>query len=404
MAAVRRLFGLFGAGAIGAVVGVVVMMTTRGSSPSPSPSERPTSPGTTIPAKVAPLPESSGDVLLAWTPRELTPGLVEAARALPDVRVVSEVAGGLTDLVASQDSDGAEVDALDPGWAIPLDTVAIDPGSHAQFASIADREAVTSLAAGQALLGRTSADLRRLDVGGTIELAGGGKVVVGGIVEDTTIGAAELAVDAATGARLGVTTSRYLLISHGGDRATVEAALRRVLPPDGAIRFRGLGETPYLRNGDAVLPQVRIKERFGEFSYKAPPAGTREFLQEPGWQSENLVARDLPLLGQARCHRAVIDAVEGALTELEEANLGGLVDEAGFAGCWNPRLVVPGSDVSHHAWGVALDVNYDENPTGQESVQDPRLVEIFERWGFTWGGQWLVRDPAHFEFVRPPLT
>jgi hypothetical protein len=35
-------------------------------------------------------------------------------------------------------------------------------------------------------------------------------------------------------------------------------------------------------------------------------------------------------------------------------------------------------------------------------VQDPRLVEIFQQWGFTWGGQWLVSDPAHFEYVRPP--
>jgi len=25
-----------------------------------------------------------------------------------------------------------------------------------------------------------------------------------------------------------------------------------------------------------------------------------------------------------------------------------------------------------------------------------------ERWGFTWGGRWLVPDPAHFEYLRPP--
>jgi hypothetical protein len=24
-----------------------------------------------------------------------------------------------------------------------------------------------------------------------------------------------------------------------------------------------------------------------------------------------------------------------------------------------------------------------------------------ERWGFTWGGRWLVPDPAHFEYLRP---
>ena len=30
------------------------------------------------------------------------------------------------------------------------------------------------------------------------------------------------------------------------------------------------------------------------------------------------------------------------------------------------------------------------------------MVKIFEQWGFTWGGQWLVPDGMHFEFVRFP--
>ena len=30
----------------------------------------------------------------------------------------------------------------------------------------------------------------------------------------------------------------------------------------------------------------------------------------------------------------------------------------------------------------------------------PRLVSAFERWGFTWGGRWLVPDGMHFEIIR----
>jgi hypothetical protein len=52
---------------------------------------------------------------------------------------------------------------------------------------------------------------------------------------------------------------------------------------------------------------------------------------------------------------------------------------------------------------VAVDLNYAANPTGQVTIQDPRLVSIMERWGFTWGGNWLVPDAAHFEWVSPPL-
>lgn len=396
----RRIFGVCGAGVVGVVVGVLAMFATQSSGPRTMRGATVTT--STLPAKVAPLPDAVGDVLLAWTPGALEPTLAPAARQLAEVDAVSEVASGLTNLVTSRDSDGAQVDHTEAGWSIPLDTIAVDPANQAGFASVADRATVAGLGPGEALLGRTSATLRRLDVGGTIAFDNGTSVVVAGIVEDTTIGAAELAVDRATGVTLGVDTLRYLLVAHDGDRAAVETALRRALPPDQGVRFRGLGETPYLRQGDAVLPNVRMKERFGEFAYRPPTADEREFEQDPEWRSENLVTRDLPLLDRVTCHRGVIDAVEGALAELETANLASLVDPASFAGCWNSRLVVPGGDMSRHAWGVALDINYDANPTGRESLQDPRLVEVFERWGFTWGGEWLVRDPAHFEYIQPP--
>jgi hypothetical protein len=28
------------------------------------------------------------------------------------------------------------------------------------------------------------------------------------------------------------------------------------------------------------------------------------------------------------------------------------------------------------------------------------VVTVFERWGFTWGGTWVVPDGMHFEFLR----
>jgi hypothetical protein len=69
-----------------------------------------------------------------------------------------------------------------------------------------------------------------------------------------------------------------------------------------------------------------------------------------------------------------------------------------------PRLGVEGHELSRHAWGVAIDLNFGENSTGAADLQDPRLVEVMERWGFTWGGRWLVPDPAHFEYVAPAIA
>jgi hypothetical protein len=97
-----------------------------------------------------------------------------------------------------------------------------------------------------------------------------------------------------------------------------------------------------------------------------------------------------------------VTALRGALGELVERNLASLVDPTAFQGCWVPRLIGPGLGVSRHAWGIAFDLNVGANVRGQGSAQDPRLVEVLEHWGFGWGGQWLLPDPPHFEYLRPP--
>jgi D-alanyl-D-alanine carboxypeptidase len=413
-AAGGRRAGTIAAVAIAAVAGVVAGAATMAavqdarSAPTPVRPAPPEPTAATTPADesqraatattTAAVPEPA--VLLAWTPAGLDPGLVAAATADPVVTATSVVRGGVVDLVGSHDTAGAVVDAVEPGWGIPLDVVAIDPPHHAAFVSTADRPAVAGLGPGQALLGATSAELRRLGPGGVVDLAGGGLVVVTGVVSDPAIGGAEMAVDTATGARLGVGTDRYLLASYGGDRPALEGRLRAALAADTAVRFRGPGETPYLRHGDAVLPQVHIKSRFGEFAYRRGPGD--EFEQDPAWQATNLVTVELPIIGTARCHRGVVDALAGALHEVVASNLTGLVDPAGFAGCWNARTTRAGTSISRHAWGMAVDLNFGQNPTGLTSVQDPRLVAIFARWGFTEGSGWLVPDAGHFEFVSPP--
>jgi hypothetical protein len=94
----------------------------------------------------------------------------------------------------------------------------------------------------------------------------------------------------------------------------------------------------------------------------------------------------------------------GALRELERQGLGHLIDPHGYGGCFRPSFSHPHdpqAGVSHHAWGIAIDLNLPGNRLGAPPHQDPRLVAIFERWGFTWGGRWLIPFGAQFEVVRP---
>jgi hypothetical protein len=219
------------------------------------------------------------------------------------------------------------------------------------------------------------------------------------VVDDALVGAAEVAVTTAGARAVGITRDRYLLLAYRGGRAEVAAGLRRALKGGGLpVRLRGPGETPFFRAGDAVLPQALVKERFGEFAWRK--AGGDAFAQDPAWQAANLVTARVPILGRVRCNRALLPSLAGAMGELRQRGLARLVDPAAYAGCWYPRLTRGGGGVSRHAWGAAVDLNVAGNPTGLASAQDPRLVEVMERWGFTWGGRWLVPDPAHFEWLR----
>ncbi|HEX8135086.1 MAG TPA: M15 family metallopeptidase [Actinomycetes bacterium] len=354
----------------------------------------------TLPTRAAAVPADR--VLLAWTPRRLPADLAGRLRRAPGVRAVTVVKGGRLELAGSTDADGRAVDRPPKGMTIPLEAIAFDPATYMGFLPASARAAFRRLVPGEALLGATSARLRHLGPGGRLELSGGRRLTVAGVVDDALVGAAEVAVSRMGGPAVGLTRDRYALLAYRGGRAAVAAAVRRALPAGLPVRLRGPGETPFFRAGDAVLPQAMIKERFGEFAWR--PAARGDFLQDPAWQAANLATRRVPILGPVRCNRVLLPALAGAMRELEEHNLAGLVDPAAFAGCWNSRLTRGGDGASRHAWGAAVDLNIAGNPTGLDSAQDPRLVEVMERWGFTWGGRWLVPDPAHFEYLRPPTS
>jgi D-alanyl-D-alanine carboxypeptidase len=355
-------------------------------------------PATRRPVQAVPAP--SERVLLVWAAHRLPSGLAARLRAVPGITSVTTVRGDLVELVRSTTAEWRPVDTPRKGMVIPLDAVAFDPATYPSFLPVSARAAFRRLGRGEALLGATSARLRRLGVGGRLLIGRSRWLTVAGVVDDSLVGGAELALTSASGRAAGVRTDRYLLVTYRTGRAKVERAIRERLPAGLRPRFRGPGETPFFRNGDAVLPQALVKERFGEFAYRPGPG--RTFTQDPAWEAAHIVTTRLPILGRVHCHRALLRALGGALHELRQRNLAGLVDPAGFGGCWNPRLIRVGAGVSRHAWGAAVDLNTRGNPTGLESAQDPRLVEVMRRWGFTWGGHWLVPDPSHFEYLRAP--
>lgn len=351
-------------------------------------------------AKPGPVPEPQQRLLLAWTSGGLPSGFAADVAALPSVVQVTEVRGGLLELTGSRDTEGTPVDDFPDGWVVPLDAIAVDPPTYATFVPKSAVPAFSDLGPGQALLSETGAKLRGLDEGASLDLVGRMTLTVAGIVDDAHAAGAEVVLSASTAQGSPAGTPRYLLVSYIGDRAGAEDGIRRLVDDGPALRLRGPGETPVLRHGDAVLPQAEIKERFGEFAYRRGPGRALE--QDPAWIEAHITTAGVPIIGTVRCHRAVLPILKAALADLEREHLGHTIDLDGYAGCHEPRLISSQDSVSRHAWGIALDINVDDNPAGQASAQDPRLVATLERWGFGWGGHWLVPDPAHFEYLRPP--
>jgi peptidoglycan L-alanyl-D-glutamate endopeptidase CwlK len=84
------------------------------------------------------------------------------------------------------------------------------------------------------------------------------------------------------------------------------------------------------------------------------------------------------------------------------------------AGTFNWRSIAGSNQLSAHSFGIAIDINPDyadywrwggAGPNGAISYRNRiprRVIEIFERHGFLWGGKWYHFDTMHFEY-RPEL-
>lgn len=342
-------------------------------------------PATTTTSEAVPTTEQAGGTYLVWATGGLPDGLG---------RSLEEIFGD----VSVVEGDPVELE-VDDGSMVPLDALAIDPAAHAPF----DRDGVlAALRPGAVVLGESSARLRGAEVGEVLSIGGSGFEVVA-IAPDEVVAAAEV-VFVKGDESAPVATERFALVATELTRPEFEERVRALYAGPAPLRIRAEGETPWLRHGDAVLPQVFIKQALGEFSYTGRVGIS--FTQDPEYVAANIVRAEVPIVGEVRCHRVVADMLAGAMSQLVDQGLGHLVDPGGFAGCWNPRYIRAAAGtaagVSRHAWGAAVDLNAPTNPVGSAGTQDPRLVEVMVEWGFTWGGLWLVPDPMHFEYGIDP--
>jgi hypothetical protein len=278
--------------------------------------------------------------------------------------------------------------------------VGVDPATFRAYTPQGTAESAPvwqSVARGEAAVAHEHATKLKIKLGGTVKLRREGRTleIRVGALASSGLADVALVVSNAVADQLNLpkTTAAVLSAGPGEDPGVLAQAVREALHPN--IRVEPL-------TAPAGLPMAFLQggsaaRRLGGFSYQVHPDGTVS--PEPSWVRENIRYATVPVIGTVRCHRLMIPQLRAALAEIQRSGLGPKLYS--FAGCYVPRFIErnPERSISLHTWGIAVDFNVATNGVGTKGDMDPRIVAIFEKWGFRWGGRWALPDPMHFELA-----
>jgi hypothetical protein len=286
--------------------------------------------------------------------------------------------------------------------------VAVDPSTFRRFTPQGTAETTPvwlAVARGEAVVSHSLASGLKLSLGGnttTARLAGGkASTLRVGAFATTSIPGTDLIVDDELGRSLGLPSATGMLLTAGKDVDPVDLAgqVRRITGDGSSVDLL----TPPAANPVAFLTGSRAAKAFGAFSYRYFPDGTIQ--PDARWVGENIVTASVPILGRVTCHRLMVPQLRGALADIQAAGLASSLHS--YDGCYVPRFIEsnPEHAISLHTWGIAIDLDASTNYRGIKGTMDPKVVDIFKRWGFRWGGDWDYSDPMHFELgalIRSP--
>jgi len=257
-----------------------------------------------------------------------------------------------------------------------------------------DNESAQAIKDNKIVISELTANRYELKVGDFVNLVGLNSEIisieVGKVLKDSKIGWFEGVVNKELGFKLGIYRNIQAIIwdSHINENFLIELHKN--------INYRKVKLTfrENRVNKNWVLPTALVKEMFGDFQIKERDGVW--ITTEPSWRDENIQQKRMPILGLTRCHRLMWEPLEGALNQIVAEGLQDSLSVEEFrtsGGCYAPRRINrfdAGGSISRHAWGIAIDIN-------TKSGYPPRVVEIFNEWGFAWGGTWTSPDEMHFE-------
>lgn len=148
-----------------------------------------------------------------------------------------------------------------------------------------------------------------------------------------------------------------------------------------------------------TLSNTEIINIFGEFKYKEMGGG--RILITDNWRNENIIILDINGV-KIWCNKFIASQFSGAFAEVMSIGLWADIDLSNGGGCyvarhknWNIK-----STLSKHSWGIALDINPKKYPIGSQERINQKVIDIFNKYGFYYGGDWRRPDPMHIEWAR----
>ena len=257
-----------------------------------------------------------------------------------------------------------------------------------------DEESAQAIRDNKIVISELTATRYELNVGDYVNLVGLNSEIipieVGKVIKDSKIGWFEGVVNKELGFKLGIYRNIQAIIWDSQINENFLIELHK------NINYRKVKLTfrENRVNKNWVLPTALVKEMFGDFQIKERDGVW--ITTEPEWREENIQNKRMPILGITRCHRLMWEPLEGALNQILEEGLEeylSIEEWRSSGGCYAPRRINrfdAGGSISRHAWGIAIDIN-------TKSSYPPRVVQIFNDWGFAWGGTWTSPDEMHFE-------
>ena len=319
----------------------------------------------------------------------VTNQIIESVKNLDsNVTFIGRANVGLEKII---DINNVETLSTNPDYLYSLSVKSIE----SKYADLFYTDEITKLIKeNKIIISKLTAEQYSVNIGDKLVLVGMNEIIteveVGEIISDSEIGWFEAVVSKDVGYELGINRNIQAIIwdSKVTENHFVEI-YKNIKSKQLRVTFRDAKP-----NKNWVLPTALVKNYFGDFQIKEKD-GTWIII-EPAWRNENIERKEMPIIGRATCNKIMWKPLLGALNQVIDEGLENTLYKEEFqksGGCYAPRRINrfnAGGSISRHAWGIAIDINV-------KSGYHPRVVEIFNEWGFAWGGTWTSPDEMHFE-------